>query len=480
MESQHIVIHTPRPSTLLALLLAMPLLAGCSVWQAYLRPQVPLSNSYKEGEQYAGWKTADPANPEIHLQWWQRYGDAQLSGLIEAASQANYNIQVAEANYRQGLALARASAAPTLPALNGQASATRADTVNGAPGNALTAGIIASWEIDLWGRIRNSVVAGETNAQATAADLAAAKLAVQSTLAQSYFQLRILDTQKQLLDNTAQSFERSLKLTINRYNVGLASRTEIVQAETQLRNTRAQSIDITASRAQLEHAIAVLVGKTPAEFSIAVNPYPSTTGVLLPPLGASLPSSLLERRPDIAAAERRMANANAQIGVARAALFPTLTLGATAGYSGITLANLLTLPNRVWSLGPALAGPLFDNQLRKSNTEAAIARYDASVASYKQTVISAIREVEDNLALLRILEAESIEQEAAVQSAREAVTQTENRYRAGISEYQSVVIVQSTLLSAERNLLSITGRRLNASVALMAALGGGFDNKQIH
>lgn len=457
------------------ILLSSLLLGACSLWQDYTRPRIDLPAAYKEGAQYAGWQTANPGTPDSTSPWWQQYADPQLSSLIEAANQANFNIQVAEANYRQALALARASAAPRLPAVNGQANATRADSVTNGLNNNVSLGVTASWEMDLWGRIRNSVLAGETNAQASAADLAAAKLSVQSTLAQSYFQLRILDSQKQLLDNTAQSFERSLKLTINRYNVGLASRTEIVQAETQLRNTRAQAIDITASRSQLEHAIAILVGKTPAEFSIATQPYASTTGLSLPGMSASLPASLLERRPDIAAAERRMANANAQIGVARAALFPTLTLGASAGYTGSTLANLLSLPNRVWSLGPALAGPIFDNQLRKSNTEAAIARYDAAVATYKQTVISGIREVEDNLALLRILEAESLEQEAAVKSARDAVIQTENRYRAGISEYQSVVIVQSTLLTAERNLLSITGRRLNASVALMAALGGGYD-----
>lgn len=463
-----------HPTRLTFVIFATLMCCGCSVWQNYSQPTLTLPDQYKEAGNTDGWKAATPGTPDIDHQWWQRYADARLSALVESANQANFNILVAEANYRQAQALARASAAPKLPAVNGQASASRADTVNGDLNNNVSAGLTASWEIDLWGRIRNSVQAGETNAQASAADLAAAKLIVQSALAQSYFQLRILDTQKQLLDNTAQSFERSLKLTINRYNVGLASRTEIAQAETQLRNTRAQSIDITASRAQLEHAIAVLVGKTPAEVSIPVEPYANLAQIHFPPISASLPTRLLERRPDIAAAERRMANANAQIGVARAALFPTLTLGASAGYSGATLANLLSLPNRVWSLGPALAGPIFDNQLRKSNTDAAIARYDASVASYKQTVINGIREVEDNLALLRILENEAAEQLAAVQSARDAVTQTENRYRAGISEYQNVVIVQSALLTAERNLLSITGRRLNASVALMAALGGAY------
>lgn len=450
------------------------LMNGCSVWEAYTRPSIELPPEYKEVKDFAGWKTAQPSTPQVSASWWSRYADPQLSDLLTQAEQANYSIQIAEANYRQGLALARSSRAPLLPAINGQAGASRGQNGNNSTSTELNLGINASWEVDLWGRIRNSIAAGEANAQAAAADLAAVKLSVQSTLAQTYFQLRILDSQKQLLDNTAQSFERSLRLTTNRYNVGLASRTEIAQAETQLRNTLTQAIDITASRAQLEHAIAVLLGKPPSALSIPPAPYTKIANISFPVAEASLPASLLERRPDIAAAERRVAQANAQIGVARAALFPTLTLGAAIGYSNDSLSNLLSLPNRIWSLGPALAGPIFDNQLRKSQTEAAIARYDASVASYKQTVISGLREVEDNLALLRILEAEAQEQETAVKFAREAVVQTENRYRAGISEYQNVVIVQSTLLTAERNLLNITGRRLNASVALMIALGGEY------
>lgn len=455
----------------LTLIMTGLLISGCSVWEAYTRPSIEVPQQYKEASSFAGWKTAQPAIPDVSLAWWQRYEDQLLTELLDQANQANFSIQIAEANYRQGVALARASRAPLLPAINGQTSATRGQS-NAGTNTEFNLGVNASWEMDLWGRIRNSILAGEANADATAADLAAVKLSVQSVLAQTYFQLRILDSQKLLLDNTAQSFERSLKLTINRYNVGLASRTEIAQAETQLRNTLAQAIDITASRAQLEHAIAVLIGKPPTALNIQPSPYTDVSRIGFPVASASLPGSLLERRPDISAAERRVAQANAQIGVARAALFPTLTLGAAIGYSNDSLSNLLSLPNRIWSLGPALAGPIFDNQLRKSQTNAAIARYDATVAAYKQTVMNGFREVEDNLALLRILEAEAQEQEAAVRSAREAVVQTENRYRAGISEYQSVVIVQSTLLNAERNLLTITGRRLSASVALMVALGG--------
>lgn len=459
--------------TTLGLTLAL-MLSSCSVWEAYTRPALTLPDSYKEGEVFAGWKPAEPGVPATDAGWWQRYDDAQLIRLLAEAEQANYSIQIAEANVRQALALARASRAPQLPAVNGQAGALRGQSGNGSADNSFSLGATASWEMDLWGRIRNSIAAGEANAEATAADLAAVRLSVQSVLAQTYFQLRILDSQKLLLDNTAQSFERSLTLTTNRYNVGLASRTEIAQAETQLRNTRAQAIDITAARAQLEHAIAVLIGKPPAAFSLPEQPYRDVAAIGFPVAPAALPASLLERRPDIAAAERRIAQANAQIGVARAALFPTLSLGAALGFGNNSLSNLLSVPNRIWSLGPSLAGPIFDNQLRKSQTQAAIARYDASVASYKFTIINGLREVEDNLALLRILQAEADEQATAVKFAREAVVQTENRYRAGISEYQNVVIVQSALLNAERNLLSITGRRLNASVALMIALGGDY------
>ncbi len=450
------------------------LLSGCSVWQDYTRPQMTLPAAYKESAGYHGWKTAEPGQASISQDWWQLYGDDTLNQLVAEANQANNSIQIAEANYRQAQAFAKGARAPLLPAVNGGAAITASQTGRANQRTYNTIGISANWEIDLWGRIKRSIEAGEANAAASAADLAAVRLLVQANVAQNYFQLRILDSQKKLLDNTAQSFDRSLTLTINRYNVGLASRTEIAQAEAQLRTTRAQSIDISAARSQLEHAIAVLLGRPPADFALASSPFDNFTSIKLPAVPASLPSTLLERRPDVSAAERRMAEANARIGIARAALFPTLSIGASVGFESSSIAHLLALPNRIWALGPALAGPIFDNQLRQSQTEAAIASYDASVANYRQNVLSGLQEVEDNLALLGILEAESKEQETAVQFAREAVEQTENRYRAGISEYQNVVIVQSTALNAERNALSIIGRRLNASVALMTALGGQF------
>lgn len=458
----------------ISLIITTLFISGCSIWPDYTRPTVTVPTAYKEAAELDGWKIAEPGETNIQQDWWRLYDDETLDSLIMQANEANNSIHIAEANYRQAQALATGARAPRLPAIDGGASIIRSQNGRNHATTDNSFDVSASWEMDLWGRIKRSIEAGEANASASSADLNAVRLSVQASVAQNYFQLRILDSQKKLLDNTAVSFERSLKLTINRYNVGLASRTEIAQAEAQLRTTRAQSIDISAARAQLEHAIAILIGRAPADFSLASSPFDSITSIKLPAIPASLPSALLERRPDIAAAERRVAAANAQIGIAKAARFPTLSIGANLAFESASIAHLLSVPNRIWSLGPALAGPIFDNQLRKSQTEAAIANYDATVANYKQTVLSGFQEVEDNLALLRILEVESNEQQTAVQFAREAVEQTENRYRAGISEYQNVVIVQSTALTAERNALSIIGRRLNASVGLMTALGGKF------
>jgi len=457
----------------ISLMITTLFISGCSIWPDYTRPSVAVPALYKEAAELEGWKIAEPSQPAAQ-DWWRLYQDQTLDSLVTQANAANNTIQIAEANYRQAQSLATGARAPLLPAVDGGAAIIRSQNGRNHASTENTIGVSASWEMDIWGRIKRSIEAGEANASASGADLYAVRLSVQASVAQNYFQLRILDSQKKLLDNTAESFERSLKLTINRYNVGLASRTEIAQAEAQLRTTRAQSIDISAARTQLEHAIAILIGQPPADFSLPLSPFDSITSIKLPAIPASLPSALLERRPDIAAAERRVAAANAQIGIAKAARFPTLSIGADLAFGSASIASLLSVPNRIWSLGPALAGPIFDNQLRKSQTEAAIANYDATVASYKQTVLSGFQEVEDNLALLRILEAESKEQQTAVQFAREAVEQTENRYRAGISEYQNVVIVQSTALTAERNALSIIGRRLNASVGLMTALGGTF------
>jgi NodT family efflux transporter outer membrane factor (OMF) lipoprotein len=334
-------------------------------------------------------------------------------------------------------------------------------------------GASASWEVDLWGRIRKSVEAGEAGAEASAADLRAARLSAQALAAQDYLQLRVADLQRKLLDHTVAGYQRSLQLVENQYNAGLVARGDVIQAQAQLKSAQAQAIDVGIQRAQFEHAIALVIGKPPSAFSI-----PPTQWVLkVPPVETGLPSQLLERRPDVAGAERRMAAANAQIGVARAALFPSLTLSASAGLQSTTLGDLFSLPSRVWSIGPALAGSLFDAGLRRAQTEQAAASYDATEANYRQTVLTALQEVEDNLAALRLLESEAGVQDEAVAAAAGSVQIALNQYRAGTTSYLSVVTAQSTLLSNQRSALDIARRRLVATVALIKALGGGWSEE---
>jgi len=323
--------------------------------------------------------------------------------------------------------------------------------------------------------VRRTVEAGEATAQASVADLEAAKLSAQAQLAEDYFLLRAQDAQIRLLTETVDAYQKSLQLTRNQYAVGVAARADVAQAETQLKSTQAQALDAGVQRAQLEHAIAVLLGKAPANFSIAPEPVATT----FPPIPLGLPSELLERRPDIAAAERRTAAANAQVGVAEAAFFPSLTLSATGGFQSSVLSQLFTLPSRYWSLGPALAATIFDAGLRRAQTAQAMATYDENVANYRQTVLAGFQEVEDNLAALRILEQEAAVQDEAVKSARESLTITLNQYRAGTANYLAVVVAQAVALSNQRTALTILGRRLTASVTLIKALGGGWDAAQL-
>lgn len=326
------------------------------------------------------------------------------------------------------------------------------------------------WEADVWGRVRQTVESNVAGAQASAADLEAVRLSAQAELASDYFQLRALDAQRQLLDDSVAAFQKSLDLTRNRYVVGVAGKVDVVQAETQLKSTQAQAIDIGVQRAQLEHAIAVLIGKPPAEFALA----PIPLSVAMPAVPMGLPSELLERRPDIAAAERRVAAANAQIGVAKAAFFPALTLSAAGGFQNSSFPQWLTAPSRFWSIGPAIAQSVFDAGLRRALTDQAIAVYDASVASYRQTVLSGFQEVEDNLAALNVLKQEAEVQQDAVRAARLSLDLTINQYKAGTVSYLNVVTVQTAWLSNERTAVGIRGRQLTAAVTLVKALGGGW------
>jgi NodT family efflux transporter outer membrane factor (OMF) lipoprotein len=446
--------------------IALFAIAGCTVGPDYVRPAAEAPAAYKEMPPA---KPAQPADASPRGQWWEVYGDARLNELEEGVAAANQTLRAAEANYRQAQAAVQAARAGLYPTIGASADASRARQA-GRTQSLYTLGLPVDWEVDLWGKIRRTVEASEESAQASAADLEASRLSLQAQLAQSYFGLRIADRAKKLLNDTTAAYQRSLDLTQNRYKAGVAARADVVQAETQLLNAQAQAIEIGVARAQLEHAIAILIGKPPAEFSLAAV----ETTPPLPAIPAALPSELLERRPDIAAAERRVAAANAQIGIATAAFYPSLSLSGNFGFAGSSFSNWISLPNRVWSLGAALATPLFDAGLRRAQRDETIAAYDATVANYRQTVLFGFQEVEDNLAVLRILEEESGVQEKALQSARKAVELVMNQYRAGLVNYISVVALQVIALAAEVNAIQLDGRRLTASATLIKALGGGW------
>ncbi|TPQ35508.1 efflux transporter outer membrane subunit, partial [Cupriavidus pinatubonensis] len=421
------------------------------------------------------WKTAEPQDAHARPQWWQVFGDSQLDGLMSQVQISNQNIKAAEAQYRQAQASLQAARAGFFPTVDAQAGVSRA---RGASGNTISGQSVtlgATWELDVWGRVRRQVESSEANAQASQADLASTLLSTQATLAQSYFLLRIADAQKALLDRTVADYAKSLQLVQNQYKAGTAQRSDVLQSETQLKSAQAQQLDIQITRAQLEHAIAVLIGKPPAELSVGQADFASTP----PRVPVAVPSQLLERRPDIGAAERRMASANAQIGVAQAAYYPTLSLSASGGLTASTLARWVSLPDRIWSVGAGLAGTLFDGGLRSAAKAQAVAAYDQTVANYRQTVLGAFQEVEDNLAAQRLLEQESVVQNDAVRAAREALALVNNRYRAGTASLLDVLVAQTTAYTAERTALTLMGRQYTASVVLFKALGGGWHQGEV-
>jgi NodT family efflux transporter outer membrane factor (OMF) lipoprotein len=478
--------------TLLAAAVAALLLSACAVGPDYVRPVTDAPIAFKENKD---WKTATPKDQELRSKWWEIYQDPQLNSLIEQVNISNQNLVQAEAQFRQAAALVQSARAAYLPTVSASVSATRSgsgrnssstngsnlgsnlgnNTGSGSVSNSFSLGPSVSWEPDLWGRISRTVEANQATAQASAADLETLRLSTQATLAQDYLQLRVLDAQQKLLDDTVVAYQKSYQLTQNQYAVGVVAKSDVIQAETQLKGAQAQAIDNGVLRAQLEHAIAMLSGQPASTFSIA----PTTMVAVLPTIPVGVPSTLLERRPDISGAERRAAAANAQIGVAKAAYFPNLTLSASGGFESNSFANWLTVPNRIWSLGPALAATLFDGGARRAQSDQAIAGFDASVAAYKQTVLTGFQEVEDNLAALRILEKEAVVQDETVKSARLAVELILNQYKSGLVNYTSVATVQATALSAERSALDIQNRRLSASVLLIKALGGGWDQAEL-
>ena len=478
-----------RPAPALFVIVAgiLLLLNACSVGPNYVRPKTETPAAFKE---IAGWKMAQPKDDTLHGAWWKIFNDPDLNALEEAVIVSNQNLAAAEAQFRQALALTQTSRAAYFPVISTTPTYTRslssANTSSAAnllrnlpassgmpTNNDFLLPLSLSWELDVWGRVRRLNEASQANFQASASDLAATRLSLQAQLAQNYFQIRALDTQKQILDATITAYQKTLEMTKNRYASGIVSKSDVFQAETQLKTTQAQVIDIGVQRAQLEHAVALLCGKPASGFTVPVKPL----NILPPPIPIGLPSELLERRPDIASAERRVAAANAQVGVAIAGYFPTITLGAAMGYEANDLSKLLDWPSRFWSVGPSLAQTLFQGGLKRAQTAQARAAFDAAAATYRQTVLTAFQEVEDYLATLRILEQELQVQAEALKAAQQSLNVAVNQYKSGTVSYLNVTASQTVALSSERQVLDIQNRRMVASVLLIKAMGGGWDGK---
>lgn len=485
--------YTLRQSIVLAPLA----LCACVVGPDYQRPDPGVPAAYKENADWhaSDWSRAQPADALQRGAWWKIFGDAQLDGLQQQIEVSNQTLAQAEAQYRQAQAAVSGARAGYFPTLGVSASATRSGRY-GNSGSIVSGGTVisggsgrpgsshpsdtyslpfsASWEPDLWGKVRRTVEGAAASAQASAATLESTRLSLHAALAQDYLQLRIVDAQKRLLDDTVGAYRKALQLAQNQYNAGVVARADVIQADTQLKSAQVQAIDLGIARAQLEHAIALLVGKAPAEFALS----PQSLNLQPPAIPVGVPSQLLQRRPDVAAAERETAAANAQIGVAEAAYFPGLTLAATGGYQNSTFSKWLTAPSRFWSLGPKLAETLLDFGARSAQTAQARAAYDGAVANYREVVLAALQNVEDNLAALRMLEAEAAVQAEAVKAAEQALAIAINQYRAGTVSYLNVISAQTVAYSNERNAISILGNRLADSVALVKALGGGWDAEE--
>ena len=465
--------------------------AGCMVGPKYVKPTVPMAPEFKEQppesfKEADGWRPAQPGDQGLRGKWWEIFGDSQLNALEEELTISNQDLKVAEARLRQARATIRFNRSQEFPTIstspsivNERDSANQPyftqSLVNNGVG-AFTLPIDLSYEVDLWGRVRRTVSASKEEAQASAADLQTANLSLHAELAVDYFELRSADVQEQLLDDTVKAYTDALKLTLSRFDGGAAPKSDVAQAKTQLDGARVQDTDVAVMRAQFEHAIATLIGKPPAGVSIMPSP---KTAVQLPAIPVGLPASLLERRPDIAAGERRVAEANDQIGIARAAFFPSLVLGATAGFTGTSITNWFNWPSRFWAVGPQMSQTIFDAGRRRAVSEKATANYDGTVAAYRQTTLTAFQEVEDNLAALRILEKEAQQQREATTSAEESLQLFTNRYEGGVDNYLQVITAQTVLLTNQRNDIDIERRRMDASVLLVKAVGGGWDVSQL-
>lgn len=483
-------ILRPSLTALAAALLTVSLLAGCAVGPAYQRPTTPAPGAYKELQ---GWVPAAPADALERGPWWTLFQDPQLNDLAASVEVSNQNVAAAVAAYAQARALVTEQRASLFPSVTLNGSGTRSGTRGGGSGNATVdanGNIIGggggeggsvrnayrlslgtSWEPDVWGRLRAGVTAASASAQASAADLASARLSAQGEVASDYLQLRAVDAQRALLANTIAGYERELKIQQNRYNVGIIPHSDVYQAETQLANAQSDDLTLARQRAQLEHAIAVLVGKTPAEFAIAPNP---AWQVTVPEVPVGVPSTLLQRRPDIAAAERRVAAANEQIGIARSAYFPNIGLSASLGSSASKVGELFNASAAAWSFGLSAAQTLFDAGATRARVAGARAAHEEAVARYRQTVLDAFADVEDQLAATRVLSQQQELQRRASEAADKVEQQVLNRYKAGQVSYTEVVQAQITALNARRALVTTQSTRQTTAVALVQALGGGW------
>jgi NodT family efflux transporter outer membrane factor (OMF) lipoprotein len=453
--------------------------SGCTVGPAYVRPSapVPSSDAYKET---GNWQPVQPGDATPRGDWWEVFQDNELNELEATVDVSNQNLKAAEAQYLQARAAVRFYRSGYFPVVSGQASAQRQRQAQNkalfSPTEPVTYNdylllpIDVSYEPDIWGQVRRQVESARAQAQATAADLATVNLSLHAELAMDYFQLRGLDAEEQLLNNTVDAFEKSLQLTQDRFKGGLASAVDVAQAQAQLETTRAQAIDVGVERAAYEHAVAVLTGAPPSTFSLAFSPL-SAPPPMIPP---SLPSQLLERRPDIAAAERRMDSANAQIGVAKTAYYPTITLSGGGGFETGAIGTLIQGPSALWAIGASAFGTIFEGGKRHAVTAEAQGAYQQTVANYRQTVLSAFQDVEDNLAAQRILRQEATTEDGAVAAAQHSLDLSLNRYKGGVTSYLEVTTAQSLALSDERTAADIMTRRMVAGVLLVKALGGGW------
>ncbi len=464
----------------IALACMMALLTGCAIGPKYLQPSAPVPPAYKElgaPNLLGSWKPAEPGDGGSRGKWWETLDDPRLNQLEEKLNISNQNIAAAAANVQVARAMireARTQYFPTVttnPGITNNRIATAFGQPVGVNYNAFSLPLEASWEPDLWGRVRNTVKANTFAAQASAADLENVRLSAQSDLATDYYELRAQDALKRLFDSTVSADQEALELTRDQYQAGLSNDEAVAQAEAQLRATQAQDTNLGVLRAQYEHAIAVLVGQPASAFSVSTEDLKASPPVI--PVG--IPSQLLERRPDIASAERAVAEANARIGIARTAFFPSLTLSASAGLEAVSIAKWMTWPSRIWSVGPALAETIFDAGLRRATVQQYQSTYDQTVANYRQTVLTAFQQVEDNLAALRILAQVIEQQDTAIRSAQRNLREAEIRYQTGLDPYLNVITAQTTLLSDQQTVVNFREQQMTATVQLIKALGGGWD-----